>query len=176
MTFLPLQTSTTIIVDLLGDTLDEVNETFFVHLLAPVNAALGDAVGQGTIADNDLPPAVSINDVMITEGNNGTNAMVFTVSLARASGQTVAVQFFTADETALAGEDYVAKLDALTFSPGTTTRTLSVQVYGDLIKEMAETFLVQLFTATNAVLGDPQGVGTIQDNDSVPSVSSRMIS
>ena len=89
------ETTQTFTIDILGDTLDETAETFFVNLSNPVNAAISDGVGQGNITDNDLPPSLSIDDVTVTEGDSGTTAMVFTVSLSQVSGKTVNVQFST---------------------------------------------------------------------------------
>ncbi|HAN75232.1 MAG TPA: sodium:calcium exchanger, partial [Planktothrix sp. UBA10369] len=53
LTFQPNQTQKTIIVPILGDTLDEDNETFFLNLSKPKNADLGDKSAIGKITDND---------------------------------------------------------------------------------------------------------------------------
>jgi hypothetical protein len=49
-------------VQVLGDTLVEPDETFFMNLSAPVNATLGDAQGVGTIGDDDAP-SLSSNEL-----------------------------------------------------------------------------------------------------------------
>ncbi|MCF3570665.1 FG-GAP repeat domain-containing protein [Planktothrix agardhii] len=54
LTFKPNQTQKTIIVPILGDTLDEDNETFFLNLSQPKNADLGDKRAIGKITDNDM--------------------------------------------------------------------------------------------------------------------------
>ena len=53
-----------------GDTLDEIDETYFVNLSAPANATIADGQGLGTIIDND-GPSISIDDVTVTEGDWG---------------------------------------------------------------------------------------------------------
>ncbi|MCF3615941.1 FG-GAP-like repeat-containing protein [Planktothrix agardhii 1806] len=53
LTFKPNQTQKTILVPILGDTLDEDNETFFLNLSQPKNADLGDKSAIGKITDND---------------------------------------------------------------------------------------------------------------------------
>src|SRR5262249_39312617 len=63
------------------------------------------------------PPAITIGDVMVTEGNSGTASAVFQVSLSAASGHTVMVNFTTASGTATGG-DYQAASGTLTFAPG----------------------------------------------------------
>ena len=53
LVFTPGQTSGTIAVPLLDDTLDEIDETFLMVLSEPSHATLGDAVATGTIEDDD---------------------------------------------------------------------------------------------------------------------------
>ncbi|MEL0590783.1 MAG: Calx-beta domain-containing protein, partial [Planktothrix rubescens PR221] len=53
LTFQPNQTQKTILVPILGDTLDEDDETFFLNLSQPKNADLGDKRAIGKITDND---------------------------------------------------------------------------------------------------------------------------
>jgi glucose/arabinose dehydrogenase len=110
-------------------------------------------------------PTISINDVTITEGASGTSVANFTVSLSSASSNTVTVNYATADNTAVAGVDYVATSGALTFTPGQTSRTLSVAINGDVLNEDTVSFNVNLTAPTNATISDSQGVGTIVDDD-----------
>jgi len=53
LTFQPNQTQKTILVPILGDTLNEDDETFFLSLSQPKNADLGDKRAIGKITDND---------------------------------------------------------------------------------------------------------------------------
>jgi hypothetical protein len=62
------------------------------------------------------PPAISLNDVTVNEGNSGTTNAVFTVTLSATSSSTVSVNFATADITANAGSDYVGEFRHLSFS------------------------------------------------------------
>ena len=59
-----------------------------------------------------------INDPLVTEGTGGTKEMSFTVSLAVTTGNTVTVDYQTADDSARAGLDYVATQGTLSFAPG----------------------------------------------------------
>jgi hypothetical protein len=165
-------TSGQIIVPVVGDVLDEVNETYTVVLSSPVNATITTATGTGTITDDDAAPSLSINDVSVTEGDAGTVTATFTVTLSAVSSQTVTVNRSTANGTATAPADYTALASsALTFPPGTTTQTVDVIVASDLLDEANETFQVRLASATNASIADGTGVGTIVDNDPAPSAS-----
>ncbi|NUM75586.1 hemolysin, partial [candidate division KSB1 bacterium] len=131
VTFPVGSTTQTITVVVNGDVIDEPNELFFVNLSNPTNAPIADDQGLGTINDDDPAPLISINDVTVTEGNTGTVNANFTVTLSTASSQVVTVNYATANVTATAGSDYVAKSGIVTFPAGTTTQTLTVVVNGD---------------------------------------------
>jgi uncharacterized repeat protein (TIGR01451 family) len=168
LTFNPGELTTTITVLVNGDMLDEASETFFVNLTSPTNAVLIDNQGQGTITDNDPAPSLSINDVSVAEGDSGTTAATFTVTLSAASGQTVTVNYATADNTAEAASDYQATSGMLAFTPGDTNKTITVLVNGDTTFEQAETFFLNLSSPTNATISDTQGQGTIINDDAAP--------
>jgi hypothetical protein len=98
--------------------------------------------------------------------------MQFTVSLSAASGKAIMVNYATADQTAVAGRDYSAKLGTLTFTPGQISKTISITILNDLVAEPTETFTVNLSAPVNATLGKSQGIGTILDNDPQPPTDS----
>ena len=110
-------------------------------------------------------PTLSINSVSANEGNSGTTAFTFTVTLSAASASTVTANFATSNGTATAGSDYVANSGVVTFTPGQTTQTITVSVNGDTTVEANETFLVTLSAPTNATLAVAQGTGTIVNDD-----------
>lgn len=57
-TFAPGITSQQVEVTVNGDTTVELDETFTVPLSNPLNGTVADATGDGTIANDDMPPAV----------------------------------------------------------------------------------------------------------------------
>ncbi len=114
------------------------------------------------------PPTLSINNVSANEGNSGTTAFVFTVTLSAASTSTVTVNYATADGTATAPSDYAATSGTLTFAPGVLTQPISVNVNGDTTVEPNETFFVNLSSPTNATIAGATGTGTIINDDSAP--------
>ena len=171
LTFAPGTTTQQITVTVLGDTLDETNETFFVNLLSAVNATIADGQGLGTITGDDSPPTLVIGDVTVAEGNAGITNAVFTVSLSGPSGRTVTVDFATADGTAAAPGDYAARTGTLTFAPGTTAQQITVAVAGDLVFEPTESFVVNLSNPVNATIADAQGAGTITNDDAQPTLA-----
>jgi hypothetical protein len=171
VSFLPGETSQPVTVTVNGDVIDEPDETFFVNLSTAVNATIGDSVGTGTIIDDDGAPSLLIDDVAATEGNIGTVDAVFTVTLSAVSGQTVTVDYATADSSATAGSDYVAASGQVSFAPGETSQPVAVTVNGDVIDEPDESFFVNLSNAVNAAISDTLGAGSITDDDASPSLS-----
>ncbi|MBI1766046.1 MAG: CSLREA domain-containing protein, partial [Acidobacteria bacterium] len=168
LTFNAGETSKTIAVSVVGETLFETNETFFVNLSNVTGGAtLADNQGVGTITNDDTLPTLSINDVTLNEGNSGTTAFTFTITLAPASGATTTVNIATADGTATAPSDYTTPIigTTFTFNPGETSKTATIQVNGDTTGEVNETFFVNLSSPVNATIADGQGLGTILNDD-----------
>jgi hypothetical protein len=120
------------------------------------------------------PPALSINDVSVTEGSaNDTSVYaIFNVSLSAASANTVLANFSTANGTALANSDYTPVSGTLTFSPGQTTKSITVPIFGDTSVESNETFVVNLSNPTNATIADGQGQAIIVNDDSASTPTS----
>jgi hypothetical protein len=138
----------------------------------PALSATDDILGRPRTAPDlgafeATTPALSILDLAVMEGDAGSASAVFTVLLSGAAGATVTVNWATADDTAVAGSDYTGSSGALSFSPGTTSRTVSVPVLGDTLAEADETFTVSLSGAVNAPVADGEAVGTILDDESM---------
>jgi hypothetical protein len=164
LSFAPGQTSKTILVPVTGDRFGEGAENFVVKLRAAKNAKVADGTGVVTVVDDE--PRLGISDAVVEEGNAGTTLMTFTVSLWAAYDQAVSVNYATADGSAIAGEDYLAAFGTLTFAPGETTKTITVEVVGDATPEGTDLFFVNLSGGTaNLSVDDGQGYGWIQDDD-----------
>jgi hypothetical protein len=159
------QTTHTIRVPVAGDRTDEADETIVLQLANATGIVLGDSQAVATIIDDDASPQLLVSDVRLLEGNSGTRNLAFTVRLSAASGRSVSVEYATADATATAGVDYVARSGTLTFLPGWTTQTVYVAINGDDAIEADEELLFQLLNPSGASLGTSQGVGTILNDD-----------
>jgi Calx-beta domain-containing protein len=101
----------------------------------------------------------------VREGDAGTAACAFVVSLSGPLPDPATVDYATADGTATAGTDYVATSGTVTFAPGTTTQTVAVAIVGDATAEAEETFSLALSAAAGAVLVDASATGTITNDD-----------
>lgn len=171
------QLSTTLTVVVMGDVIWEADESFKVELgEAPAGGGPPqEAVdGRGTIVNDDSPPAASVDDCVTLEGDSTDlepGECVFTVQLSVRSSQLATFDFITGDLDAIAGLDYESTAGQVLIAPGDTAATVVVPVLGDDIHEDDETFTFNLIGATGAVFDDSQGLGTIQDNDPVPSLS-----
>ena len=173
LTFAVGTTSQTFDVSVTGDTDEETDETVIVTLSNAANATILTATGTGTITDNDGTPTVSIDSPSVTEGDSGSPTLTFTLTLSKASTEEVRVRFSDKGTgTATAGTDYPAfSLQWLYFQPGELTKTVSISVTGDTVKEPNETIVVELLHPLYATIATPTGTGTITDDDTTPALS-----
>ena len=155
----------TVTIAINTDAVEEPTESFNVNLSAPSNLTINDGMAVGTITDDDGAPTISITDATVNEGNAGSQNVTLTVSLDRASGRSIMVDFATAADSAVAPSDYQAQTGTLTFAQGVTTQTVTVVVNGDTVNEANEQFFVNLSNAVNASIADAQSVIAINDND-----------
>jgi CSLREA domain-containing protein len=168
LVFAPGVTSQSIVVAVAGDVTVEGNETLFVNLSGATNGTLLDTQASGTILDDDVAavvPSISIGDANVAEGDAGTTALTFNVTLSAPTTNTVTVGYATANDTATAGSDYASSSGTLVFAPGVTSQSIVVAVAGDVAVEGNETLFVNLSGATNGTLLDAQATGTIVDDD-----------
>ena len=169
LTFEPGETRKTIPVEVLDDDEVEGDEILTVRLSDARNATLGAAEATGTIRDDDTDeqrpsgrPELVIHDVAVAEN---AGSAVFRVGLSAESDQAVTVAYRTSDWTATAGADYTATNGTLVFQPGETRKAIAVPVLDDSEEEGDETFTMRLSDVRNATLVDPEGTGTIRDDD-----------
>ena len=184
VTFAPGQSSVTIQVPILQDSVFERAENFHVVLSAPVNGVIINGTGVGTILDdgagqggldNDMPTLV-VGDRVV---NEAAGTVAISVSLSNPAAMPVTVNYATADGTARSGADYTAASGTLTFAPGQTTATVNVSIANDTVFERSEAFLLNLSTPVNASIADGVAIVTIMDdgtgsggaNDDTPAIS-----
>ena len=144
VSFNPGETSKTIEIPIVRDNVNEPDEAFKVQLTNPNGVTLTNDTAVVNIINDDLPPEIAIDNVSLTEVDEGTSNAIFTVSLDNPSSYEVTVDYATEDGTAIAGEDYSAQTGTLIFEPGETTKTIEVVVTGDKVFEIDEGFQVNL--------------------------------
>ena len=119
---------------------------------------------------------LSISSPSVSEGAaGGTAALPFAVTLNRAPGRQVTVDWAAAADpgTAASGADYTAfSGGTLTFAATDTSKTVEVTVTGDALDEPDETIRIALSNPSGAVVGSAAtGVGTIADDDPTPTLT-----
>lgn len=148
-----------------GDHLDEASEEFRV-VISGNEVTKSDGVA--TITDDDPPPSVGVSDAApAAEGATAT----FAIALSAVSGRAVSVAYATADGSATAGQDYVARSGTVTIAAGATTASVGVPLVDDAADEPDETFTLGLSAPSAATLGDATGTATIADNDDPPAAA-----
>jgi uncharacterized protein len=111
---------------------------------------------------------VSVNDVTKYEGNSGYTLYDFTISLTAAPINTVTLRYWVQSESAVAGSDFVAVPGTVnvTFNPGVKSKTFTIKVKGDRVRELNERFFFNLAgVSSNAYFIKYQGKGTILNDD-----------
>jgi hypothetical protein len=170
LSFLPGETSKLVSVIINGDATFEANENFFVNLASETSATIADGQGIGTIQNDDAQPTISISDKSQAEGNSDSSNSDFALTLSNPSDQTITVHYMSIDGTAMQPVDYGNTSGTVSFAPGNTSATVTVSINGDNTFESDEMFTVILDSPTNSTIAGGTGVGTIQNDDSRPTV------
>jgi len=167
LTFAAGETSKTVNVNVVGDTIAEGVQTFNLNLSAPTGAVIADTQGSASIVDTEAPITASVDNLWLAEGDAGSSTATFTVALSQPATHTMTVKVKTNNSTALAGSDYTAlPLTTLTFAPGESSKTVDVSVTGDTRFEGNEVFSLSLSSPTaSLVVADSQGAATIVDEE-----------
>lgn len=174
LTYFPGVTNQIITLSINGDTLYENDETFGIRLFNPTNAILSTNLVTMTILNSvgdDPKPKLSVVDGGLTEGDSGKSQLAMSVQLDTPSGLPAVVNYRTRVGTASVGRDYQANSGTLIFQAGDTVRTVNIDIFGDTTHELNETFMFELLNEQGATIDDGEGVGTITDNDTAPTIS-----
>lgn len=142
-------------------------------LLAIVLSFLTVLAPGGVATAGPPKPSVSIADAKaVTEGNSSAAATfaTFAVTLKKENGKRTKVRWTTADGTAKAGQDYVAKSGKLTFSSATAKQVqpITIRVIQDSIIELDEQFKINLVKVKNGVIKRSTATVTITNDDTAP--------
>lgn len=167
VTFAPCQTEATVTADVVGDLVDEPDETFALELDVEGDRATGDTEAVATIIDDDDPVALALGEAEVTEGDLGDRPVgEVPVTLDAASGKTVEVCARRSGGSALADADHVSFTEiCTTVPPGSTAGALDVTVIGDDVDEPDETVDLEVVRLEGGVLADGAGGVTILDDD-----------
>ena len=169
VSFLPGETTQTVLVPIIDDALNEPDEIFSVVLSAPVGAGIAQGTATARIAANDAAnvatPQISAASIEVNE-SDGYADVVFRLSAP--SGNQVGFSISDSYTGTIYLDYNYSNSGIVTFAPGETVKTIRYGIVDDNISEPAESFLVKLATPVNATLGNTQASVTIIDRDGGP--------
>lgn len=157
-------------IPVVGDTVAEEPESFYVVVSFPRGAAVTDGFAAARILDDDSAPStlptLELGNAQLLEGDDGSREARLPVFVTPASNSPIHLDLRTVDREALAGLDYEARQwTAATLPAGTTAAWFSVPVIGDADVEINETFMVQAENVQGAKATRPRGYVTVLDDD-----------
>jgi hypothetical protein len=123
-----------------------------------------------SVQQDGVLPMVSISNASVIEGDSGADSLLFTVTLSAPVAFPVAINYQTADNTAMITDnDYSAASGVVTFPANSIApQTISVAVIGDIRAEPDEQLLVSLSNPPPSVtISDGRGIGTIVNDDNL---------
>jgi trimeric autotransporter adhesin len=118
-----------------------------------------------TLTETVSVPSISIDDVVIPEGDSGLTPVHVTLHLSAPSTRPVSVNWTTANGSASSGEDYQPGNGSVTFAPGETSHELVVSIIGDTIPEDDESFFIDLTNPLNATIDRARATIVIKNDD-----------
>lgn len=163
ISFTAAETSKTITVASIEDSLFEGNESFAVNIsTSSPSAVISDSSAIGVINDDDSIPSISVGSVEVLEGE----LAAFAVKLSNPSVQEYEVNYATVSGSAEVHIDFDIESGGLTFAAGETEKTVFVRTKPDNENEDDETFSLTLSSPTNgATISNAEAVATIRNQE-----------
>ncbi|AFY57212.1 heme peroxidase family protein,Calx-beta domain-containing protein,putative calcium-binding protein [Rivularia sp. PCC 7116] len=141
-----------------GDRFFYLNQLEDLLVLDPdlQTTTLSDIISRNTDPDYIIQEnAFIVPNLSIDDANSSKEGLLeFVVNLSDVSSSIVTVDFETIDGTATKGEDYAESKGTLTFNPGETSKTITVNLLNSSVLEDNETVLVKIDNASNQNIED----------------------
>ena len=87
--------------------------------------ACGGSSGSESVDADPGPPGASIDSPSVEEGDTGTVAVTFNITLTAPAPAAASIRYETADGEAIAGEDYIAASGTVNVAAGATGATIA---------------------------------------------------
>lgn len=166
------EASQTLTIQVNGDTLVESDENFTITL---ANARLADNSPQsivagsasGSIRNDDQAFAVTVAQAAVTEGNSGTQTLVWTITRTGATIGPASVAYAVTGSNGGNDDDVMGVLPSglLSFATGQVTQTVSIELTGDTRVENNEIFTLTLSSPSAGVIEVPAAAITVNNDD-----------
>ncbi|APG64219.1 hypothetical protein LPB136_02035 [Tenacibaculum todarodis] len=159
------QTTTNVNIQIVDDSTHEPTETFTLSGTSPT--ATSGAPGSVTINDDDAVPTLTIGNDTVTEGD----AISIPVTLSNPSSENTVVTITYDNGTTQGASDYVATTVSVTINAGDTQVLIPISTQEDTTNEPTESFTINgSVTSGNTSNTTASGIGTINDDDAVPTI------
>ncbi|WP_242027345.1 Ig-like domain-containing protein [Sphaerospermopsis sp. FACHB-1094] len=169
----------TLTIDPKADTTVENNETVILTLAAGIGYTVGTTSGiTGTITNDDTTLAITPQNASQTEGNSGKKPFTFKVTRTGNTTGRSSVEWTVAglEIESLSANVYDFHSDSvftntnfpkdtITFEANEKTKEITVDIKGDTLIEVDETFTVTLFNPEGATISTASATGTILNDD-----------
>jgi len=144
---------------------------------ADFSGALNVPLGLQVVVPDPATVTIAAASAVKAEGNGGTTAFTFNVTLSKALSTTATMNWSVTggDGNSVAATDFVGGTmpgNTLSFAAGETVMTVTVAIQGDTTAESDETFTVTLSHATGSVvLGTASATGTVQNDEATVAIA-----
>ncbi|MCP3994621.1 MAG: hypothetical protein GY722_06080, partial [bacterium] len=110
-------------------------------------------------------PVFQFSDQQIFEGDVGNDLVPYRVTLTCPSDHVVSLDYQLVDGTAVAPLDYVDQAGTLTFAAGEVEQTIDLEIVGEFLNELRETFTIEFSNEVRGALLDDGATITVRDAD-----------
>ncbi len=133
-----------------------MNSKMFVMVLMIIQGLISNSCKKEN-GSSEMPEVVISNSPAVIAEDAASSSVKLPVSLSGASDEIVTLNYSTDDSTAEAGKNYTAVTSGtLTFNPGETSRTISIDILHDTASKQDVYFKVKLGNPVNAVLNNSE--------------------
>jgi uncharacterized delta-60 repeat protein len=161
--------SKTVNIPIVNDTLSEEDETINLTVTPLTGGATAGAVTEATLTILDDDAVIRFPAATYSVVENAGSVIVPVERVGGTSRQS-SVAYYTTNYTASAG-DFTATTGTLTFAPGETSKSITVNVTDDNVNERDETFFVGLMNFTGAAAGLSHIAVNILNDDPLPTIA-----
>ena len=157
--------STDVVLEKVGDVITVDNSDILANV---ENIQFSDTTIDTTTVGSQ--PVLMGDDITVIEGDSLGTIAQFTFNLSEPASADVQFDYNTVDDTALAGEDYIATSGQVTIAAGESNATVEVELVGDTEFEPDEMFALNLSGLTGATFANDETeyavVAKIENDDS----------